>query len=175
MKLINLLLLFLPVLGYSQVDTSNMSNVGIRVDSLVFGDNLFVGEKLYIKERPKPTLYKLKPDTLFSGGITTQNLDYYQGSSWYSYPKYSTVTKKGVAKASVQVMDSGIKVEVFETRDTLYKCPVSHIQYFDASGQQETFTSCTLDKVVTCRTYRFYIINEEGKKEYLELDISKNK
>ncbi len=93
---------------------------------------------------------------------------------WSPY-RYSTETKKGTVKTPVQVMDSGIKVEVFETRDTLYKCPVSYIQYFNASGQQETFTNCTFDKVVTCRTYRFYIINEEGKKEYLSMDISKNK
>lgn len=113
-------------------------------------------------------------DTIPSGGITTQGLEYYDGTPWLQ-SRYSTETKKGAVKTPVQVMDSGIKVEVFETRDTLYKCPVSYIQYYNASGQQETFTNCTFDKVVTCRTYRFYIINEEGKKEYLELNISKNK
>ena len=162
MKIINLLLLFLPVLGYSQVD------------SIIVGDNMFVGDKMYTKKRPEPKLYKLQPDTLPTGGITNQTLQYYNGSIWFG-SKYSTETKKGAVKTPVQVMDSGIKVEVFETRDTLYKCPVSYIQYYNASGQQETFTNCTFDKVVTCRTYRFYIINEEGKKEYLELNISKNK
>ena len=120
-----------------------------------------------------------KVDTIPSSEITTQHLEYYDGTPWMQ-SRYSTETKKGAVKTPVQVMDSGIKVEVFETRDTLYKCRVSNMVYFSyngtmSDGNKERFDNCTLDKVVTCRTYRFYIINEEGKKEYLELDISKNK
>lgn len=128
MKLINLLLLFIPVLGFSQVDKTPLT------------------------------------------------IEHYAGTTWMQ-SRYSTETKKGAVKTPVQVMDSGIKVEVFETRDTLYKCPVSMISlsYFTTTEKQESFKGCTFDKVVTCRTYRFYIINEKGKKEYLELDISKNK
>lgn len=111
--------------------------------------------------------------------INPLTLEYYDGTPWMQ-SRYSTETKKGAVKTPVQVMDSGIKVEVFETRDTIYKCPVSNMIYFSyngtmLNGNKERFDNCTVDKVVTCRNYRFYIINEEGKKEYLELDISKNK
>lgn len=129
MKLINLLLLFIPVLGFSQVNKTPLT------------------------------------------------IKHYEGTTWME-SRYSTETKKGTAKTPVQVMDSGIKVEVFETRDTLYKCPVSNIIYFTYDyniSNKKDVSNCTLDKVVTCRTYRFYIINEEGKKEYLEFDINKNK
>ena len=142
MKLINLLLLFLPVLGYSQV----------RENTLTLGD----------------------PDSVITG-------EHYptltRGTVWFE-SRYSTEIKKGAVKTPVQVMDSGIKVEVFETRDTIYNCPGDNTLFFQYDynvSSKRDVSNCTLDKIVTCRTYRFYIINEEGKKEYLELDINKNK
>ncbi len=168
MKIINLFLLFLPVLGYSQVD------------SIIVGDNMLVGDKMFIRKRPELVLYKLQPDTLPTGGITTQSLEYYNSSAW-SLPKYSTETVKGKEKSYIRSEFSTsfqVHVEIYETRDTLYKCPISNFTYFNASGLVEKskgIEGCTLDKVVTCRTYRFYIINEKGKKEYLSMDISKNK
>lgn len=152
MKIIKLLLLFLPLFGYSQVDTSYLN--GIKLSGF-------------------------KPD---SSNIIVESFSAVTGEYRYINPwmesRYSTETKKGAVKIPVQVMDSGIKVEVFETRDTLYKCPVSNITYFTYDynvSNRKDVRDCTLDKIVTCRTYRFYIINEEGKKEYLSMDISKNK
>lgn len=153
MKLINLLLLFLPLLGYSQVDTMTMGGYFcIGCDSTEFA----IRYNRYVTGDTLPTNY----------------------APYWMQSRYSTETKKGIVKTPVQVMDSGIKVEVFETRDTIYKCPVSNMIYFTYDynvSSKKDVSNCTLDKVVTCRTYRFYIINEEGKKEYLELDISKNK
>ena len=152
MKLIKLILLLLPLTGFSQVD------------SIVFGDSKIIGERLYVKKRPEPKLYKLQPDTLpTTGGITTQSLNYYGGSRWYD--NWTTELIKGKVETPVNVMDSGMKVEVVETRDTLYKCPYSNITYFTSDGsisdgKQPRSGDCKLDKIVTTRRYRLYILSD---------------
>lgn len=168
MKLINLILLLLPLTGFSQVD------------SIVFGDSKIIGERLYVKKRPEPKLYKLQPDTLpaTTGGITTQSLNYYRGSRWYD--NWTTELVKGKVETPVNVMDSGMKVEVVETRDTIYKCPMSYgsVTYFTSTGEMEkskNLTGCKLDKIVTTRRYKLYIINEYGQKEYLSMELTKTK
>lgn len=168
MKLINLILLLLPLTGFSQVD------------SIVFGDSKIIGERLYVKKRPEPKLYKLQPDTLpaTTGGITTQSLNYYNGTLWFNHT--TTELVKGKVETPVNVMDSGMKVEVVETRDTIYKCPYSNFTYFTSDGSisdgnHPRSSGCTLDKIVTTRHYKLYIINEYGQKEYLSMELSKQK
>ena len=168
MKLINLILLLLPLTGFSQVD------------SIVFGDSKIIGERLYVKKRPEPKLYKLQPDTLpaTTGGITTQSLNYYRGSRWYD--NWTTELVKGKVETPVNVMDSGMKVEVVETRDTIYKCPYSNITYFTydynvGNTKAPRSGDCKLDKIVTTRRYKLYIINEYGQKEYLSMELTKTK
>jgi len=72
--------------------------------------------------------------------------------------------------------------EVVETRDTIYKCPLNMnsytVQYFNTSDEIENHirpNNCTLDKIVTTRRYKLYIINEYGQKEYLSMELSKTK
>jgi len=77
-------------------------------------------------------------------------------------------------------MDSGMKVEVVETRDTIYKCPYSNFTYFNAHGNVTNGNpigagNCKLDKIVTTRRYKLYVINEYGQKEYLSMELSKTK
>lgn len=167
MKLINLILLLLPLVGFSQVD------------SIVYGDVKIIGERLYVKKRPDPKLYKLQPDTLpvTTGGITTQSFNYYGGSRWYD--NWSTELHKGQVETPINVMDSGMKVEVVETRDTIYKCPYSMItltyDYNVDNTKAPRSEDCKLDKIVTTRRYKLYIINEYGQKEYLSMELTKTK
>lgn len=194
MKLINLILLLLPLTGFSQVDT-------------VIEKFHIVGDKIYTKVLPKTTLYKLpevhqkiwnKGDTLRSSAgykfivpetivldttpdyIRLNSLNYYGGSRWYD--NWTTELVKGEVETPVNVMDSGMKVEVVETRDTIYKCPLNMnsytVQYFNAKGEIENHirpNNCTLDEIVTTRRYKLYIINEYGQKEYLSMEFQHQK
>ena len=77
-------------------------------------------------------------------------------------------------------MDSGMKVEVVETRDTIYKCPYSNFTYFTYDYNVDNTKAprsegCKLDKIVTTRRYKLYIINEYGQKEYLSMELTKQK
>lgn len=169
MKLILLpLLLLLPLLVQSQ---------SVTVD----------GERLFVKKRPKPTLYKLPEvpknigvvaDTFPTDGITTNAVEYYHGSSWYS--GYYNETKKGIVETPINVMDTGLKIETVETRDTIYKCPQTYgftlFVYDSNSGSLKAKDpDCTVEKIVTTRRYKLYIINEYGQKEYLSMEITKQK
>lgn len=147
MKLINLLLLLLPLTGFSQVN--RLKNVVVdttKQDSLhVFGN--------------------------------VRTLEYYNTPRWYS--DYYNETKKGKIETPISVMDTGLKVETVETRDTIYKCPQTYrIYYFNFNGERESNTideNCIVDKIVTTRRYKLYIINEYGQKEYLSMELSKVK
>lgn len=233
-QLINLILFLLPLVGFSQVDTSYLNgditssdtckiigdtvfyNYGLpnqlyyvrvqkKPDTTVLGNYKIVGDKVYTKVLPEPKLYRLpevhqktwnKGDTLWSSAgykftiprsvtfdtlptslqISSQDLRYYGGSTWYN--NTSTEIKKGTVELPVQVMDSGMKVEVVETRDTVYHCPYDHITYFVYNGKtivKDDFTSYTQQKVITTRRYKLYIINEYGQKEYLSMELSKTK
>lgn len=178
MKLINLLFLFIPVLGMSQVDTASIpgylcfgcdsTEFTKRYNDFVIGDPngnyKIVKGKLYKKELPKPELYKLpEVDTL------------------PSYYNTSTEIAKGKVETPVNVMDSGLKVEVVETRDTVYECPYSAISltyYVNTNGNKSLepdHRNCVKKEVITTRRYKMYIINEYGQKEYLEMEITKKK
>ena len=167
MKLINLILLLLPLTGFSQVD------------SVVLGKYKIVGDQVYTKVLPKPKLYKLpEVDTLPSGFTTSQDLRYYGGSNWYD--NWSTELVKGKVETPVNVMDSGMKIEVVETRDTVYNCPYSNITYFTSNGSiskgnRPRLGECKLEKVITTRRYKLYIINEHGQKEYLSMELTNEK
>lgn len=172
MKLINLILLLLPLTGFSQYDK------WIETDSVINGNVKIVGNKVYTWKRPEPKLYKFPIDTLPSGGITTQALDYYNGTLWFKHT--TTEVVKGKVETPVNVMDSGMKVEVVETRDTIYKCLYSNFTYFTydynvGNTKAPRSEDCTLDKIVTTRRYKLYIINEYGQKEYLSMELSKQK
>lgn len=159
MKLINLILLLLPLTGFSQVDTMTMNGYscfGCDSTEFVIGYNKFItGDTL-----PKTT-----------------TLEYYLNTPWRTY---TTELVKGKVETPVNVTDSGIKVEVVETRDTIYKCPYSNITYFTSDGSisdgnRPKSGNCTLDKIVTTRRYKLYIINEYGQKEYLSVELTKQK
>jgi len=161
MKVINLILLLLPLTGFSQVDTMTMNGYscfGCDSTEFVIGYNKFItGDTL-----PKTT-----------------TLEYYLNTPWRTH---TTELVKGKVETPVNVMDSGMKVEVVETRDTIYKCPLNMmsytVQYFNASGEIENHirpNNCTLDKIVTTRRYKLYIINEYGQKEYLSMELTKQK
>jgi hypothetical protein len=122
MKIINLLLLFLPVLGYSQVDT----------------------------------------------------LPVYKSLQWGQLT-YSIETKKGVSKKSFHLLDPELRVQVFETRDTLYRCPFGNSTFAPTKAKGQINSDCVFYKVVTCRTYRLYILNEKGEREYLQTDLTRIK
>lgn len=147
MKLTNLLLLLLPLTGFSQVN--RLKNVVVdttKQDSLhVFGN--------------------------------VRTLEYYDTPRWYS--GYYNETKKGKVETPINVMDTGLKIETVETRDTIYKCPQTYrIYYFNVDGERESNTideNCIVDKIVTTRRYKLYIINEYGQKEYLSMELSKQK
>ena len=177
MKLINLILLLLPLTGFSQVDTLPKYDKWIEADSVITGDVKIVGNKMYTWKRPEPTLYKMpEVDTLPSGLTTSQDLQYYRGSNWYT--NTSTEIKKGIVELPIQVMDSGMKVEVVETRDTVYECPYNHITYFTTNNkfaERVNYSDCDLEKVITTRRYKLYIINEYGQKEYLSMQLTKTK
>lgn len=203
MKLILLpLLLLLSLLVQSQpvtVDTSYLngnvtdtSNTGIKI----IGDTVFYhygkstqvyylterkmtidsvyridGEHLYIKKSLDPKLYKLPEvpkDT-----VPEYHLNY-RVSSW------STESHKGHVETPINVMDSGMKVEVVETRDTIYKCPQTYgftLLAYDSNSVsfKAKDSDCTIDKIVTTRRYKLYIINEYGQKEYLSMELTKQK
>ncbi len=166
MKLINLILLFLPFTGFSQVDTMTMNGYscfGCDSTEFVIGYNKFI-----------------TGDTLLTyGGITTQSFDYYNGTLWLG-GNWSTELHKGQIETPVNIMDSGMKVEVVETRDTIYKCPYSNFTYFTSDGSTSNENkprsgNCKLDKIVTTRRYKLYVINEYGQKEYLSMELTKQK
>jgi len=130
-----------------------------------------------------------KSDTLWSSAgykFTVENVDtlpktttleYYLNTPWYTH---TTELIKGKVETPVNVMDSGMKVEVVETRDTIYKCPYSNFTYFtyDYNVDNTKVTkseNCKLDKIVTTRRYKLYIINEYGQKEYLSMELTKQK
>lgn len=168
MKILLPLLLLLPLLIQAQP---------VTVD----------GERLFVKKRPEPKLYKLPEvpknvgivtDTFPTYGITTsKSLDYYNGTLWYN-GSYNE-TRKGSVETPINVMDTGLKIETVETRDTVYKCPLAYrIQYLNVDGKRESNTideNCIVDKIVTTRRYKLYIINEYGQKEYLSMELTKQK
>jgi len=147
------------------------------------------GERLFVKKSPEPKLWKIPEvsknigvttDSFPSSGITSNSVLYYGGSNWYD--NWTTEVVKGKVETPVNVMDSGMKVEVVETRDTIYKCPLNMnsytVQYFNTKGEIENHirpNNCTLNKIVTTRRYKLYIINEYGQKEYLSMEITKQK
>ena len=148
MKLINLLLLLLPLTGFSQVNMlRNVVADTTKQDSLhVFGN--------------------------------ARTLEYYNTPRWYS--GYYNETKKGKIETPINVMDTGLKIETVETRDTIYKCPQtygSRVLFFNADGKLEAAKEpdCTVEKIVTTRRYKLYIINEYGQKEYLSMELTKQK
>ncbi len=163
MKLLLLPLILLPLLVQSQ---------SIKVD----------GERLFYKESSTPKLYKL-PEVPKNIGATTDTLpktttlEYYLNTPWRTH---TTELVKGKIETPVNVMDSGMKVEVVETRDTIYKCPYSNITYFTYDGSisdsnRPRSSDCKLDKIVTTRRYKLYIINEYGQKEYLSVEFNTRK
>ena len=142
MRLIKLILLLLPLTGFSQVTGFTKSNAVMDVDTL-----------------------------------PTTTLEYYINRPWNNW---SIETVKGKVETPVNVMDSGMKVEVVETRDTIYKCPYSNFTYFTydynvGNTKAPRSSDCKLDKIVTTRRYKLYIINEYGQKEYLSMELSKQK
>lgn len=143
------------------------------------------GERLFVKKSTDSKLYKL-PEvpknigvttySFLSSGITSDSVLYYGGSSWYD--NWTTEVVKGKVETPVNVMDSGMKVEVVETRDTIYKCPYSNsITFFTTTTTDDgrKMIGCSVDKIVTTRRYKLYIINEYGQKEYLSMELSKVK
>jgi hypothetical protein len=182
----------------TMADTSNMVTRGIKI----VGDTVFYdyarssqmyylanrrvnkdsayrldGEHLYVKPRTKPKLYKLQPDTFpdyRSITTTPHRIPYYGESSWL----HTTELVKGKVETPINVIDSGMKVEVVETRDTIYKCPYSNnITFFTTTVTDDgrKLLGCTVDKIVTNRRYKLYIINEYGQKEYLSMELTKQK
>lgn len=179
MRLILLLLCLLPLLVQSQsikVDTLTKYGKGVEVDSIILGDTKIIGERLYVKKRSEPKLYKLQPDTLPSNGTTIESLKWYNGNRWMN--NWTTELVKGKVETPINVMDSGMKVEVVETRDTIYKCPYSNnITFFTTTTTDDgrKLIGCSVDKIVTTRRYKLYIINEYGQKEYLSMELTKTK
>lgn len=148
MRLINLLLLLLPLTGFSQVNMlRNVVADTTKQDSLhVFGN--------------------------------ARTLEYYNTPRWYS--GHYNETKKGKIETPINVMDTGLKIETVETRDTIYKCPQTYgftlFVYDSNSGSLKAKDpDCTVEKIVTTRRYKLYIINEYGQKEYLSMELTKQK
>ena len=165
-EIVNLLLLLLPLTGFSQYDKY------IEADSI---DTKTEGNKTHAWKRSEPKLYTL--DTL-PYITTSQSFNYYNGTSWGNY--WSTEEARGKVETPINVMDTGIKVETVETRDTIYTCPYSGITYFTldgnmTSGKAPRSKDCKLDKIITTRRYKLYIINEYGQKEYLNMELTKQK
>ena len=105
----------------------------------------------------------------------TTTLEYYLNTPWRTH---TTELVKGKVETPVNVMDSGMKVEVVETRDTIYKCPYSNnITFFTTTTTDDgrKMIGCSVDKIVTTRRYKLYIINEYGQKEYLSMELTKQK
>lgn len=172
MKLINFILLLLPFTGFSQYDK------WIEADSIITGKIKITGNKVYTWKRPEPKPYKPQPDTLPVVGSTSLPSNYFN-----RWPNHYTSTEiaKGKVETPVNVMDSGLKVEVVETRDTVYECPYSAISltyYVNTNGNKSLepdHRNCVKKEVITTRRYKMYIINEYGQKEYLEMEITKKK
>jgi len=206
MKLINLILLLLPLTGFSQVKmlrsidslTANYHSLHLAsndtfkiVDEFECKGNRYtLHTNGWVKDSVIPKKF-INVDTSFTISVKDMESPWVKidsipvatfqsvwKSPWYGLPTYSTETKKGTVELPIQVMDSGIKVEVVETRDTVYHCPYNHITYFVYNGDtivKDDFTSCTQQKVITTRRYKLYIINEYGQKEYLSMELTKQK
>jgi len=114
--------------------------------------------------------YSQIDSSYLNGDVKTSKLvDYH--ATWNTFPVYKTKIVEGNTKTPIQVMDSGIKVEVFESRDTLYNCPTTGFTYYLNNGEMVSLLNgCKFDKVITTRRYKMYVINEEGKKEYLLIE-----
>lgn len=155
MKLINLILLLLPFTGFSQVKMlRSIDSLTANYHSLHLASN----DTFKIVDEFE---YKGNRYTLYTNG----------------WVKDSVIPKKRIA-----VLDSGMKVEVVETRDTIYNCPVKYrISYFPYDGSVDWLEpkkinpDCKLEKVITTRRYKLYIINEYGQKEYLSMELTKTK
>lgn len=143
------------------------------------------GERLFVKKSPELKLWKI-PEVSKNIGIATDSvptfgnktLEYHHGTSWYS--NYYSESKKGSVETPINVMDTGLKIEVVETRDTIYKCPQTYgitlLVYDSNSGSLKVKDpDCTVEKIVTTRRYKLYIINEYGQKEYLSIEFNKQK
>lgn len=208
MKLINLLFLLIPVMGISQVTIDTKFTEVYYVDTLVtkildefeYNNNRYI---LHSKGWRKDSIFKtsFKPklnndtvridvDSFVIGDYKIQdnkvyikpyNLgatkvpEFYNATQWLNHV---TETVRGKVETPINVMDSGMKVEVVETRDTIYKCPLNStnyaIQYFNVNGEIENHlkpNNCVVDKIITTRRYKLYIINEYGQKEYLKTEF----
>lgn len=172
-KLINLLFLFIPVFGMSQktwVKGDTLKSSAGYTYTIVSPDTIIADSKLY---------RLLNTDTLPTSRTTPKSFDYYNGTLWFD--GWVNETVKGKVEIPINVMDSGLKVEVVETRDTVYRCPYHYnynVQYFNNNGEIENHNksdNCKLDKIITVRRYKLYVINEYGQKEYLSMELSKVK